>query len=103
MAMDQTIYLLTCKGFPRPGRLTVAILNDEEYLVAKLTDKTDYALAEIYKFNPCLCIVSSSAGIIFFSYRVFDKVSQDRKHCNSSLFNTASYSASLLKPTICLR
>ena len=64
--MDQTIYLLTCKGFPRPGRSKVAILNDEEYLVANLTDKTDYALAEIYKFNPCLCIISSSAGIIFF-------------------------------------
>ena len=34
-----------------------------------LTDKTDYARAEICKFNPCLCIINSSTGIIFFSYR----------------------------------
>ena len=44
----------------------MAIWNDEEYLVANLTDKTEYATAEICKFNSCLCILSSSAGIIFF-------------------------------------
>ena len=35
-------------------------------MVVNLTEKTDYARAEICKFNPCLCISSSSAGIIFF-------------------------------------
>ena len=49
-----------------------------------------------------LCIISSTVGIIFF-LPCFWKVSQDRKHCNSNLFNTASYSTSLLKPKICLR
>ena len=72
-------------------------------MVANLTDKTDYVRAEICKFNPCLCIISSRAGIIFFSYRVFEKVSQNRKHCNSNLLNTASHSASLLKSKICMR
>ena len=38
-----------------------------------------------------------------FFYRAFEKVSQNRKHCISNLFNTASYSTSLLKPEICLR
>ena len=46
--------------------MTMAIWNDYEYLVANLTNKTDYATAEICKFNSCLCILSSSAGIIFF-------------------------------------
>ena len=91
------------KHFPRPGRSTMAIWYDEEYVVANLTDKTDYVRAEICKFNPCLCIISSRAGIIFFSYRVFEKVSQNRKHCNSNLLNTASHSASLLKSKICMR
>ena len=36
--MDQTIYLLTYKGVPRPGRSTMAIWNDEEYLVANLIE-----------------------------------------------------------------
>ena len=38
-----------------------------------------------------------------YNYRAFEKVSQDRKYCNSNLFNTASYSTSRLKPKICLR
>ena len=50
-------------------------------MVVNLTDKTDYVS----------------------SYRVFEKVSQNRKHCISNLFNTASYSTSLLKPKICFR
>ena len=54
------------KHFLRPGWWTMAIWNDEEYLVVNLTDKTDYARAEICKFNPCLCIINSSTGIIFF-------------------------------------
>ena len=37
--------------FSRPGRSTMAIWNDEEYLVANLIDKTDYARSEICKFN----------------------------------------------------
>lgn len=72
-------------------------------MVVNLTDKIDYVRAEICKFNPCLCISSSSTGIIFFSCRVFEKVSQNRKHCNSNLFNTTSYSTSLLIPNICMR
>ena len=91
------------KHFPWPGRSTIAIWNDEEYLVANLTEKTDYARAEICKFNPCLCIISLNTGIIFFSYSVFKKVSRDRKHCNSNLFNIPGNSTSLLKPKICLR
>ena len=91
------------KHFPRPGRSTMAIWNDEEYVVVNLTDKIDYARAEICKFNPCLCISSSSTGIIFFSCCVFEKVSQNRKHCNSNLFNTTSYSTSLLIPNVCMR
>ena len=61
------------KHFPRPGRSTMAIWYDEEYVVANLTDKTDYARAEICKFNPCLCIISSSADIIFFFLPCFWK------------------------------
>ena len=91
------------KHFPWPGRSMIAIWNDEEYLVANLTEKTDYARAEICKFNPCLCIISLNTGIIFFSYSVFKKVSRDRKHCNSNLFNIPGNSTSLLKPKICLR
>ena len=72
-------------------------------LVANLTEKTDYARAEICKFNPCLCIISLNTGIFFFSYSVFKKVSRDRKHCNSNLFNIPGNSTSLLKPKICLR
>ena len=72
-------------------------------MVANLTIKTYYARAEICEFNQCLCIISSSTGIIFFSCRVFEKVSQNRKHCNANLLNTASYSTSLLKPKLCLR
>ena len=34
-------------------------------MVANLTDITDYARVEICKFKSCLCIISSSAGIIF--------------------------------------
>ena len=91
------------KHFPRPGRSTMAIWNDEEYVVVNLTDKIDYVRAEICKFNPCLCIISLNTGIIFFSYSVFKKVSRDRKHCNSNLFNIPGNSTSLLKPKICLR
>ena len=54
------------KHFPRPGRSTMAIWNGEEYVVVNLTDKIDYVRAEICKFNPCLCISSSSTGIIYF-------------------------------------
>ena len=72
-------------------------------MVVNLTDKIDYVRAEICKFNPCLCIISLTTGIIFFSYRVFEGVGQNRKHCNSNLFNTASDYTSLLKPKICMR
>ena len=90
------------KHFPRPGRSTMAIWYDEEYVVANLTNKTDYARAEIGKFNLCSSIIGSRAGIIFFFLPCFWK-SQNRKHCNSNLLNTASHSVSLLKSKICLR
>ena len=71
-------------------------------MVVNLTDKIDYVRAEICKFNPRLCISSSSTCKMFFSCRVFEKVSQNRKHCNSNLFNTASYSTSFLIPNVCM-
>ena len=40
---------------------------------------------------------------ISIHYSVFKKVSRDRKHCNSNLFNIPGNSTSLLKPKICLR
>ena len=67
----------------------MAIWNDEEYLVANLTDKTDYARAEICKFSSCLFILSSSVGIIFF-LTVF------LKGLVKENLNTARYPTSLL-------
>ena len=68
-------------------------------MVVNLTDKIDYVRAEICKF--CVCVSQVRVHVkckMFFSCRVFEKVSQNRKHCNSNLFNTATYSTSLLIP-----
>ena len=35
-------------------------------MVVNLTGKTDHARTEICKYNPCFCIKSLSADIIFF-------------------------------------
>ena len=72
-------------------------------MVVNLTDKIDYVRAEICKFNPVFVYLKFEYRYNFFSCRVFEKVSQNRKHCNSNLFNTATYSTSLLIPNICMR
>ena len=72
-------------------------------MVVNLTDKIDYVRAEICKFNPVFVYLKFEYRYNFFSRRVFEKKSQNRKHCNSNLFNTASYSTSFLIPNICMR
>ena len=61
------------KHFPRPGRSTMAIWYDEEYVVANLTNKTDYAKAEICKFNPVFVYLKFEYRYSFFFLPCFWK------------------------------
>ena len=63
--------------------------------------KLFYARAEICKFNPCLCITSSSTGIIFF-LTVFLKELVKRENIVTRTFSIQLVT-SLLKPKICMR
>ena len=61
------------KHFPRPERSTMAIWYDEEYVVANLTNKTDYARAEICKFNPVFVYLKFEYRYSFFFLPCFWK------------------------------
>ena len=52
----------------------MAIWYDEEYVVANLTNKTDYARAEIYKFNPVFVYLKFEYRYSFFFLPCFWKI-----------------------------
>ena len=71
-------------------------------MVANLTDITDYARVEICKFKSCLCIISSSAGIIFFLTGFLKKLVKI-KNIVTRTFSIQLVILIPLKPKLCLR